>query len=117
MRFSPAPPLACLVLGACAGDPAQPPTGDAPAEADPALTQDKLPVTLLGTYDVDQQACAATTTMTRLALSPDTLRFYYGYATVDLDPSAGGLRLDGAGDGRGGDAVDQAARAYLKLPT
>ena len=80
--------LAALGLGACAepGPSADgprtvaPPDGDAPA---PSSAADRLSGAVLGTYDADAAACARTTTMSRLVVSPDTLRFYYGYATVD----------------------------------
>ena len=50
-----------------------------------------MPEALLGRYDTDPKACARTTTMTELTVSPDTLDFYYGYATVDaVDARDGG---------------------------
>ena len=89
-----------LVLSACA----QPGRSSDPAPSEgPVATQeplqdradDRMPDALLGTYDVDAAACARTTTMSQLAVSPDTLRFYYGYATVDaVTARAGGYDVE-----------------------
>ena len=74
-----------VCLGACAGDSTEGDgtTGEAPSTERSAETGEQMPDAVLGTYDVDQQACAEIVTMNRLVISPDTLDFYYGYATVD----------------------------------
>ena len=71
-------------LASCA-DPAPATTDSAPtAEPVPAAPAEKrLPSDLTGTFDTSQDACTETTTMARLVVSPDSLRFYYGYATID----------------------------------
>ena len=59
---------------------------------------------LLGTYDADEAACAQGMTVSRLTIAPDTLHFYYGYATVDAvqardggyDVGAALVHLEGA---------------------
>ena len=56
---------------------------------------DQLPASLLGTFDRTQEACAKTTTMSMLTLSPDKLDFYYGYADVNAVTSrAGGYDVE-----------------------
>ena len=64
--------------------PAAPPvgTGPSPEPARPVPT-DRLPAAVTGTFDETQDACAEPLTFARLVVRPDTLRFYYGYATVD----------------------------------
>lgn len=72
--------------------------GEAPRGADGATAQqatDRVPGHLLGTYDSDEAACAQGMTVARLTVAPDTLRFYYGYATVDaVAEVGGGVRVD-----------------------
>lgn len=102
--------LLALALTAC-DPPASPSPDDAPSdgalsEGTPlgsptdlrppaAPSTDRLPATLLGTYDEDAAACAQGMTMARLAVRPDTLRFYYGYAVVDgVAPHDGGYRVE-----------------------
>lgn len=50
---------------------------------------DRLPDSVAGTFDETRTACAETLTTTRLIVSPDTLEFYYGHATVDSVASRG----------------------------
>ncbi len=74
-----------VALAACnppAPDGARASTDAAPDAPSPR-SGDRMPEALLGTYDVDAAACSETTTMGRLVVSPDTLDFYYGYATVN----------------------------------
>ena len=90
-----------LVFAACNPAPAPAPPDAAADEAAGAppttgTPAGRMPEGLLGTYDTDAAACAQTTTMTRLVISPDTLRFYYGYATVDAVSVRGGVRDGGA---------------------
>ncbi|WP_420454812.1 hypothetical protein [Rubrivirga sp.] len=84
-------PLA-LALAACnAPSSADTPSPDEAPVAGTTPSEDRMPEDLLGSYDADAEACARTTTMTQLTLSPDTLDFYYGYATVDaVDARDGG---------------------------
>ena len=91
---------AVALLAAC-GEP--PPDGpvpvgsSVPAESSgaPHATPDGVPPALLGTFDTDSQACAQQTTMSRLTIRPDSLRFYYGYATVDsVARRAEGVEVD-----------------------
>ena len=92
---SPLPALLALGLltGACqapadAPEPAEASPADvsAPVDAPPpaeAAGPVEIPDALLGTFDATAEACAERVTMARLGVAPDTLRFYYGYATVD----------------------------------
>ena len=86
-----------LALGACT-EPDR--SADSPAPLDPNSTEvpttdaDLIPSDLLGTYDADRAACAQRTTMGRLDVGPDTLRFYYGYATVDAVEVLGDASVD-----------------------
>ena len=82
-------PLAfLLVLAGCtpstpsddASWPGTPPVDRAPTVQ---TSTDRMPEALLGTFDTDGPACTERLTMSRLVVSPDTLDFYYGYATVD----------------------------------
>ena len=83
-----------LALAAC-NAPAPTPSDESSAAPPPTdggqTAEDRMPEAVLGTYDTGGEACAETTTMTRLVVSPDTLDFYYGYATVDaVDARDGG---------------------------
>lgn len=76
--------FALALLSACSTPDPAPSAGPAPDAPSPEpATEDRLPAALLGTYDTDAAACAQGMTMARLTIRPDTLAFYYGYATVD----------------------------------
>ena len=71
--------LLTATLAAC-GAP-QDSAGDAaPA---PQETAEQMPPPLVGTYDATAEQCAQAMTGSRLVVAPDTLHFYYGYATVE----------------------------------
>ena len=78
---------ALIALAACGTDrpdepaaPDEPVADEAPAEP---TAEARLSGDVLGTYDATAEACAEITTMGRLTVTPDSLRFYYGYALVD----------------------------------
>ena len=77
-----------LAFSACttpasSGDTASPNASASDAFGTRESAEGQIPDGLLGTYDTDAAACGEMTTMTRLTVSRDSLRFYYGYATVD----------------------------------
>lgn len=81
-----------VLIAACASEPVEPSASEPPEpSADPAVQEapDRMPTDLLGTYDSDANACAEGITVSRLTVAPDTLRFYYGYATVDAVEGGG----------------------------
>lgn len=100
----------CLVaLSACGGPPAGAPGAarppavpedvpEAPAAPAPDAPLATLPESVTGTFDVSLDQCApAMTTMARLTLTPDSLLFYYGYATVEtVTPRDGGFDVEAA---------------------
>ena len=89
--------LGGLFLAACASEPTPaPPVGSDPGASSerPAASSGQIPNALLGTYDVDADACGQEMTTSRLDVRPDTLRFYYGYAAVaSVDAEADGYRV------------------------
>ena len=84
-----------FLLPACQSAPETSPP-PAPSGGPGETDSETIPAVYHGTYDTDEEACARTTTMTKLAVSADTLDFYYGYATVDaVQPvGRGGHRVD-----------------------
>lgn len=75
--------VALGALGGCADPkPADPAPVEAEGPAAPSAAT-ALPGAVLGTFDTDSTQCAERMTMARLVTTPDSLRFYYGYATVD----------------------------------
>lgn len=97
----------CLVgLSACGGPPADAPGAarpgstseegsEAPAAPAPDASQAALPESVTGTFDVALDQCAPAMTMARLTLTPDSLLFYYGYATVEtVTPRDGGYDVE-----------------------
>jgi hypothetical protein len=78
-----------LVLGACTSGQS---LSEPKASHDTSTTSQRvqsseratsrLPAELLGTFDVSQQACSASS-MTRLSITPTKLNFYYGFANVN----------------------------------
>ena len=93
-----------LALAACAApaapdSPTTPETPSAPtlsAEPSPPPPPDSLSGTVLGMFDTSAEQCAATTTMGRMTVAPDTIDFYYGHATVDSVAAqpGGGYEVD-----------------------
>ena len=81
---------ACLlVLGACSTVqiPSEPKVSPATSATlqfaqSKEVPTDQLPAELLGTFDVTQEACSASS-MTRLTIAHNQLNFYYGFANVD----------------------------------
>lgn len=61
----------------------------------PRAPQAALPESVTGTFDMSLEQCAPTMTMARLTLMPDSLLFYYGYATVEtVMPRDGGYDVE-----------------------
>ena len=74
-------------LAACAGQGSadaspETPMPEAPAASTTEAAVQQVPADVLGTFDATPAACAEALTMARLTLTPDSLLFYYGYATV-----------------------------------
>lgn len=97
---------AVCLLSACGGSPAGTsgpalprPAPEDVSEAPAAPMQDAplttLPEAVIGTFDVSPDQCAPALTMARLRLTPDSLLFYYGYATVEtVTPRDGGYDVE-----------------------
>jgi len=78
-----------LVLGACSAtqNPSELDASSATAVlSQPAQSEEmptnQLPAEILGTFDISQEACSASS-MTRLTIAPSKLDFYYGFANID----------------------------------